>query len=706
MTLKYENPERRFLLALLAIVAVILLVEIPVLPSLASTQVAQPCPWGTVALVSFAAAVTAAIGAAGYWCWPVGGRWAGFAAAGVVIAAAIGLDAPRGDGRSVKSFVRGAFLPKRFRGGISAAEPAFRVASSLKAVLAALLLIPLAMLPTMGLNEFANWRAAEASYSKSPIHSLCGLAFIEGVSLFLCFGVAAWKNQSPCPHARSRLLSWLACGVVVLLGTVLSFRDDMLFEGSSAFHWAYYIGPVQSLRHGAALLHDQPSQYGLLNVLLVSVFPHASVWQSFYAVQSLLLLGCVLLGLRTFGALGVPFRWWGLMFGCWFVILFFAHPAFIGPQPYPSSSVMRFGPCYLMLALAVKRVRFGFATFGPMIAWVLGLLWAAETAFYCSIAAAAFVVGRSAGQDRFGFVCREVRLWAAAGAAAITFFTLSYRVVVGCWPDWSMYTMYVIGYGAGFSDFTLSFPAVGAWMFLILLVTAMAAACRAIRAAEGGGENCGVAALATGLAWSVCSYYVGRPVQTNVLALAPLLVLCAAVVLVCASRTRNCTHVVPLQCALFPFLVMLITSTFGSHLFYTTIRNISSFTPHVAARLPSPADGLVDAMSGIRLAAGEAWVYYGDEALAPTVPGFEAASASPWLPVPLQMLQEPLTVTQRDRIIARRAGRYANGGVLIYSTKYAAMKAGRDWIRLLDSMYSRLDSYEGADYGAIRFGNR
>jgi hypothetical protein len=70
------------------------------------------------------------------------------------------------------------------------------------------------------------------------------------------------------------------------------------------------------------------------------------------------------------------------------------------------------------------------------------------------------------------------------------------------------------------------------------------------------------------------------------------------------------------------------------------------------------------------------------------------------------MLQEPLTVTQRDRIMARRAGRYANGGVLIYSTKYAAMKAGRDWIRLLDSMYSRLDSYEGADYGAIRFGNR
>lgn len=212
-------------------------------------------------------------------------------------------------------------------------------------------------------------------------------------SLVLIFLFAFLLQKPRSPTSSKANFAWLLLISPAIL--YLSFRSDIFSTGGAIHHWAFYIGPIQAIRDGGWLLYDIPSQYGFLNLLLAAAIPVASAWQAFYLFQSILFAITAFFGIWILVKLGpnslIEKLGVSLLFLC---ALFFADEHWYGPQPFPSSSVVRFFPCYLLLFISVLSVGKRYRTLYLCLSWVLGILWSAEASLYCTIISAGLLVGQ------------------------------------------------------------------------------------------------------------------------------------------------------------------------------------------------------------------------------------------------------------------------------------------------------------------------
>lgn len=599
-----------------------------------------------------------------------------------------------------------------------AIEP--RISNRTHFVVLAISLVLAGLFSSRALLEFDNWKVADAVIRAEPVFFMLMFCILQIITLHICFGNSGGAILRKCWDAGEKITkeeftNWLrALSVGVCI--VLAFRYDSLFLGSSELHWAYYVGPAETVRNGGALLWDTPSQYGFLNILPVSVLPISSIWQSFYVTQSIFLVVSSLLVVRTIIALHETNVLTGLGVLLSLIAFFFSDPALIGPQLYPSSSAMRFFPCYLLLALVIKPFRISWlgktVEITPRFAWIISLFWSVETAFYCTCACVSLLLaqGRTIdlADDRksYWLCARLFVIWLIFAVAAFFGISALYLVIYGHIPDWTMYWMHVIGYGAGYGASNIPLRLGGALFFLILLfVSSLIALTGSYRVKTESVVSTRIATCA-GLLWGVSSYYVGRPVFNNVLALAPILVLCSLTIIYSGLRSPLRPFLSPLQATFVPFSLMLLVATLGNTPFYQHLVGIASFTSNVQTRIHSEDVEFKEAVINIGVDERDLFVYYGDEATAPRPTENEGnfLEATPWLPKPLQLLQDPVPEAYRIRILDRYVARFPNGGYFVYSKNGAAAVAHRDWVQLLDQRYRRIKFYENSRYGAIKYG--
>ena len=146
-------------------------------------------------------------------------------------------------------------------------------------------------------------------------------------------------------------LFWLYFLILIPISYILAFRTDYLFMDEKGFHLSYYVGPIISQLEfdGFRLLVDQPSQYGFLNLLIPSLINYKSALTSFHIFQSSLLITTSIIVFYLIIKSDIKINKIFTYISFIVFLLFLSDPYLIGPNPYPSSSVIRFFPVYLFI---------------------------------------------------------------------------------------------------------------------------------------------------------------------------------------------------------------------------------------------------------------------------------------------------------------------------------------------------------------------
>jgi len=305
------------------------------------------------------------------------------------------------------------------------------------------------------------------------------------------------------------LADLLALAPCLLYCRVPTFAaDDQTYH-----HWSFYLGPIWSVKQGGVLLHDVPSQYGLLSVLFPALLPLGDV-ESFFVAQCLIyLLHAVLVYAVVRESAWIrPSRW---VLGFLAFSLVFWMPGMrlngLGIFQLPSTGAYRF-----IWALALALALSGISLPGARRLWlrlalvVAGVFWSGESALYVGCVLATYAAG--------GIVeCRRSfkSFWtrhgvflalclAAIGTGALGIHVL-WRICYGLTPDWYALIEYGRAYSEGFGSLPLRLS--GAVVSLVVLLS-LSTGLLASRAARGG-ELAGACAC-FGFLLATLSYLIPR----------------------------------------------------------------------------------------------------------------------------------------------------------------------------------------------------
>jgi hypothetical protein len=440
----------------------------------------------------------------------------------------------------------------------------------------------------------------------------------------------------------------------------ISLRHDSLFElsisGSPLYHWEYFVGVISSIRDGGVLLWSTPSQYGFLNILITSLIPLQSPWHSFYIFQSILLFLVAIFAFITACKLSAGTHLNYLFnFLLIFLAIFFADSTFIGPYPFPSSSVVRFFGVYLLLFGVYNYSKVGKRQL-VYLAFIfpLAVLWSAESAFY-SISIASFLVVSLWLMNDF----RNLKIYGAVLLASLVLPMLGiaafYKMRWGHYPDIYSFFEYVVGYAKGFGY--IDFPPFGPGNLLLLLFIAIIYI-YSNRLSEGLEErgNLDLAPLMVSAAsiWGVSSYYVGRPVAQNITAMIPILVLASYFALIREEKNASKYSLWPLKLVLLPFLFIVFATLINPD-FYRQIVKVESFSNDIDTKKPRLGNEIYLALKEARLS-GFSVIFYGDDnqSTAPyTKDQIYVGDKKDWLPIPLQLIEAPLGEGRRFKYLSR-----------------------------------------------------
>lgn len=507
------------------------------------------------------------------------------------------------------------------------------------------------------------------------------------------------------------LLSWVYLDVAVIAVFFwISFRQDTLFIPGSEYHWEYYVGVVQGIRNGGWLLWDTPSQYGFLNILLASLIPSASAWQSFYLFQGILLFlvstGIYLAARRytttsTFHRLAI--------FAIVFMALFFADPELIGPYPFPSSSVVRFFCVYALVLVAWFIPQFGLRQAVALsIVWSLAVIWSAESAIYGTaiflFILVALIQTNTIENYRFALACKYVVIAAMCLAMVLVIMFAFYFARLGVAPDLFGFFEHAFGYAGGFGY--VPFPQSGPGNLLLLVFMGISILCIKAIQREGGMNENSVSPLAAmaGCIWGISTYYIGRPVSQNITAMLPLIAMVVYLTLMLSKRMSPGAHSLPIKAAALP-LIFLVLIPLINLKWVRNLAQIQSFTSDITTKLPKASNELQQLLSRAKPSANTSIVYYGDDA-APPIFSDEYArfNETNWLPIPLQLLEQPVSEARRNLYLNRYICRnQPSGGILVNRKGDAIEVRLQGFLHQLRQFYDVEEVISGNVYTLYRF---
>tara|TARA_B100000941_G_scaffold53477_1_gene34530 strand:- start:1752 stop:4382 length:2631 start_codon:yes stop_codon:yes gene_type:complete len=182
-----------------------------------------------------------------------------------------------------------------------------------------------------------------------------------------------------------KIINFIVLILILYLGTIFAFRTDWLFFAEKGFHASYYVAPILSIENGYMLLSDQPSQYGFLNILFPYLININSPLNSFHIFQSSLLVLVIFFSIITFyKVLKIRNFSWAIF--TFTMLLIFSDPMLIGPNAYPSCSVVRFFPVYVFLLINLylfkSNVTGNLSLIINSFLACFSFLWSAEAFYY------------------------------------------------------------------------------------------------------------------------------------------------------------------------------------------------------------------------------------------------------------------------------------------------------------------------------------
>jgi len=468
---------------------------------------------------------------------------------------------------------------------------------------------------------------------------------------------------------NSRLISIV--GFFLALGTFLflSFRSDSLFIPGSEFHWEYFTGPIRSIWSGGWLLLDTPSQYGFLNILLASAIPTQSSWQALYIFQgSILFLASTAVFLSLIFVGGGDFLKKFFIFLLVLASFFFADIHWIGPLPFPSSSVVRFFCCYFLILSTLINVPPFWKKIVYAFSLCLGIFWSAESAFYCTsiylFILIADVLSSKTNTDKLN-VLRSHLICAtsiAAIASAIIFFI--YYFFTGVAPNYVSMFDYAIGYASGYGYVPL--PLYGPGNLLLLLFLGIGVI--TIAAIRNGDKETSISlAASVGCLWAVGSYYLGRPVPQNITALFPILCFCSLLSIFLARKRVFEKASTPLLIASIP-LYFLVLATFYSPTWWQGLKGVKTYSENISSKLPKMDPKLEAELINLDRENSIPKIIFSDSAAFPYSIALNTNIKDiTWLPTPLQLLMPPISAEKKSITLQKYiCSTFKENGILIY----------------------------------------
>jgi hypothetical protein len=547
--------------------------------------------------------------------------------------------------------------------------------------------------------DLTNWYTFKQVMSNNFGVSIVGAFLVMRVIFYVLFELKNF-DESLCKKLSIRkkkknLYSPLYLdGVVIMIFFWISFRYDSLFLPGSEYHWEYFVGVVRGIQNGGWLLWDTPSQYGFLNVLLASIVPSSSAWQSFYVFQGILLFIVatgIYFAVRRYTPMSVVNQFFA--FAILFMGLFFADPELIGPYPFPSSSVVRFFCVYaLVLAtLFVPKIGIRQALLLSII-WSISIIWSAESAVYGTSIFMFILLVLLKILPVEGNRFRFVGMYTIISFACLIFvFTTLYAIYftrLGVAPDLFAYFDHAVGYATGFGY--LPFPLDGPGNLLLIVFLGILLLCvSAVRKVQDSSTSLAIpfAAMA-GCIWGVSTYYIGRPAPQNITAILPIIVMSVYFCVVLARRENIEGYALPIKAAALPLFFIILIPLFTPN-WIEKMFHVKSFSSDITSKLPKATFKLNELLSRIKTSSASSIVYYGDDAAPPIFSGDNAKfNERIWLPTPLQLLEIPVS-DERRRIYLHRyiCRNQKDGGILINRIGGGIEKRLQGFIRDLNQFY-------------------
>lgn len=565
------------------------------------------------------------------------------------------------------------------------------------------------------LVDLTNWQAFRQAFDNNFGVSVVGAFLVLRAAFAILFeppNPAEILELNLCGRGKAKCLVsrvYLDMAVIAVFFWI-SFRQDSLFIPGSEYHWEYYVGVVQGIRNGGWLLWDTPSQYGFLNILLASLIPSASAWQSFYIFQGALLFLVstgIYLAARRYISTSVFHRL--AVFAIVFMALFFADPELIGPYPFPSSSVVRFFGVYALVLVAWFIPKFGLRQAITLsIVWSLAVIWSAESAIYGTaiflFILVALLQTRTTKNHRFALAGKYVVIAAMCLAMVLVTIFAFYFARLGVAPDLFGFFEHAVGYAGGFGY--VPFPLSGPGNLLLLVFMGISILCIGVIQRGGDANEDLVSPLAAmaGCIWGISTYYIGRPVPQNVTAMLPLVAMVVYLTLILSKRVSQGSYSLPVKAAALPLIFLVLIPLFNLK-WIGNLAQIQSFASDVTTKLPKATNELQQLLSRAKPSADTSIVYYGDEAAPPIFTGdYARLNESNWLPIPLQLLEIPVSEARRSLYLNRYICRnQPSGGILVNRKGDAIAARLQGFLHELRQFYDVEEVISGNGYTLYRF---
>ena len=566
------------------------------------------------------------------------------------------------------------------------------------------------------LFDLTNWQAFKQMFDSNFAVSVVGAFLVLRAVFAVIFelpDITEISDLNLCVQEKAKsLLSRVYLDVAVIAVFFwISFRQDTLFIPGSEYHWEYFVGTVQGVTNGGWLLWDTPSQYGFLNILLASLVPSASAWQSFYIFQGTLLFLVstgIYLAARRYTSTSVFQRL--TVFAIVFMALFFADPELIGPSPFPSSSVVRFFCVYALVLTPWFIPKFGLRqAIALSIVWSLAVIWSAESAIYGTaiflFILVALLQTRTTENHRFTLAGKYVVIAAMCLAMVFVVMFAYYFARLGVAPDLFGFFEHAVRYAGGFGYVPFSLNGPGN----LLLLVFMGISILCIGAIRRGGDanEIMVAPLAAmaGCIWGISTYYIGRPVPQNITAMLPLIAIVVYLTLMLTKRmNQGASYALPIKAAALPLFFLILIPVFNLK-WIGNLAQIQSFSSDITTKLPKASDELQQLLLRAEAPPDTPIVYYGDDAAPPILSGdYAKLNGMNWLPTPLQLLETPVSEARRNLYLNRYICRnQPRDGILVNRKSDAIQIRLQVFLQELRHYYDIKEVASGNTYTLYRF---
>ena len=456
--------------------------------------------------------------------------------------------------------------------------------------------------------------------------------------------------------------------ILVPIICILAFRTDYLFMEEKGFHLSYYVGPIISQLEfdGFRLLVDQPSQYGFLNLLIPSLINYKSALTSFHVFQSSLLITTSLivfyLIIKSNIKINKIFAYISFI-----TLLFLSDPYLIGPNPYPSSSVIRFFPVYLFILFInntnldlMSRISINKII---LVSIMLGFafMWSIEVFFYVSFPFVIyFVFNLFSNYEKKSYIpsLRNVALILISTIIVISVIFFGYKYLNNLDNiNFYMHYMHVIGYGKGYATVSLTpFSPV-----LILIVPLF------IILKKNKINNFRLFYFIF-LIIALLSYFFGRAVPNNILALFPIYFLIMALM-------TSFFELKEIKILLIPLIIIISISQFSifKNVEKVTLKNLQPSFSLTDINIPTYnivgndfSDGLRGFVVKIPNTKKVSVISFGDS----MKNGIRSDGNKAFLPNPWTLIASPLKKEISKKILVNSKKFSEREGYLIYDRKW------------------------------------